>query len=81
MGDSFCHQCGAAKLPLAYTTYCPNDCDRLVPRRESTVQPGAVTPVVCPYCGTDEIEEFLDCEHGDLHCLPMGHVWWGQGTD
>jgi len=80
MADLFCGQCGAKKKPLAYSTYCPNDCDRLVPRREAATaaeQEGPPSPSysTCPKCGTDDTEPFL-CKDGDMHCVPNGHVWW-----
>jgi hypothetical protein len=71
-----CQTCGAEMLPLATTLFCPNECDRIVPRRETASRSGR-----CPYCGTDETEPFLDCEQGDVHCLPMGHVWWSDGQE
>lgn len=75
MADTFCGQCGARKKPLAYSTYCPNDCDRLVPRREPAE--AVRLPPPCPACRTVETEPFPDCDQGDWHCLPWGHVWWG----
>lgn len=81
MGDMFCGQCGAQKKPLAYTTYCPNDCDRLVPRREAEGPPEPPSlGAACPKCGTTDTEPFV-CDAGDMHCNPNGHVWWNDEGD
>ncbi len=80
MADLYCGNCGAKKKPLAYTTYCPNDCDRLVPRR---VEEDYFLPKrkQCPYCKTHDTEPFPDCDAGDWHCNPNGHVWWADGQE
>lgn len=79
-----CAKCGAEMRPLAYTSYCPNDCDRLVPRREPLhVDEDFFIPKRrrCPYCRTLDTEPFRDCSAGDWHCNPNGHVWWADGQE